>query len=227
MQFTAIDEADWRRKHDGSPPNEGCLIAPLLSSCNCHQSSLMNHLTRFLPLLLMGALTSAAIAAPFQRALNLQGVTFQVKADGEGSVQRLVVKASHAGHSFPALTEDVVGTVTAAEVEDLNSDGRPELLLFVTSAGSGNYGSVIAWSTSQRHTLLPISLPELTGKMAQEYRGHDQFAVVETTLMRRFPIYHRGDTNANPTGGTRQISYRLVAGEAGFQFRPVSNTTSW
>jgi hypothetical protein len=34
-----------------------------------------------------------------------------------------------------------------------------------------------------------------------------------------------GDTNAKPTGGTRQISYKLVAGEAGFLFKPVANTT--
>jgi hypothetical protein len=68
-------------------------------------------------------------------------------------------------------------------------------------------------------------MPELSGKLAQGYMGHDQFAVVETTLMRRFPIYRPGDTNAKPTGGTRQISYKLVAGEAGFLFKPVDDTT--
>jgi len=55
--------------------------------------------------------------------------------------------------------------------------------------------------------------------------GHDQFAVVETTLMRRFPVYRPGDSNAKPTGGTRQISYELVAGEAGFQLKPVGECT--
>jgi hypothetical protein len=46
--------------------------------------------------------------------------------------------------------------------------------------------------------------------------GHDEFAVVENRLVRRFPVYLAGDTNAEPSGGTRQIQYRLDAGEAGW-----------
>jgi hypothetical protein len=48
------------------------------------------------------------------------------------------------------------------------------------------------------------------------YMGHDQFAVVESTLMRRFPVYRQADTNANPTGGMRQLQYKLIPGEAGW-----------
>jgi hypothetical protein len=39
---------------------------------------------------------------------------------------------------------------------------------------------------------------------------------VESTLARRFPIYKEADANAAPTSGTRQISYKLKAGEAGW-----------
>ena len=49
--------------------------------------------------------------------------------------------------------------------------------------------------------------------------GHDEFAVVENVLARRFPVYKEGDSNANPTGGTRQIQYKLKAGEAGWVLR--------
>jgi len=180
---------------------------------------------RLLPLVLLGGLSSAALAAMPATTLSLQGVTFQVNATGGGSVQQLVVKASEHGHAYPVVKEELLGSLTGREVEDLNSDGRPELILFVTSAGSGSYGSVMAWSASKGHTLLPITMPELSGKLAQGYMGHDQFAVVETTLMRRFPIYRPGDTNAKPTGGTRQISYKLVSGEAGFLFKPVGDTS--
>ena len=180
---------------------------------------------RLLPLVLLGGLSSAALAATPATSLNLQGVSFQVSAKGAGSVQQLVVKASEHGHAYPVVKQELLGSLTGSEVEDLNSDGRPELLLYVTSAGSGSYGSVLAWSASKGHTLLPITMPELSGKLAQGYMGHDQFAVVETTLMRRFPIYRPGDTNAKPTGGTRQISYKLVAGEASFLFKPVGDTT--
>jgi hypothetical protein len=44
--------------------------------------------------------------------------------------------------------------------------------------------------------------------------GHDEFSLVENTLGQRFPIYKEGDTNAEPTGGLRQVSYKLVEGEA-------------
>jgi hypothetical protein len=46
--------------------------------------------------------------------------------------------------------------------------------------------------------------------------GHDEFAVVENVLARRFPVYRPGDTNAKPTGGVRQLQYKLVPGEAGW-----------
>jgi hypothetical protein len=45
--------------------------------------------------------------------------------------------------------------------------------------------------------------------------GHDELAVVENNLVRRFPVYREGDTNAAPAGGMRQIQYKLVAGESG------------
>jgi len=37
--------------------------------------------------------------------------------------------------------------------------------------------------------------------------------------MRRFPIYLEDDTNAAPTGVTRQIQYKLEPGEAGWILR--------
>jgi hypothetical protein len=185
-------------------------------------------LSRFAACLLtMGAVAgaAAAIAAPFAQNLSLQGVQFVVQARGEGSTQDLVVTAKEGAARFPAIKQQVDGTVSAAEVEDLNSDGRPELVLTVVGAGSGSYGSVLAWSASKGHRLLPINLPELTTAQAKGYMGHDRFAVVETTLVRRFPIYRDGDGNAKPTGGTRQIEYKLVAGEASWQFKPVRTTT--
>ena len=72
-----------------------------------------------------GVLTcaSAAIAAPFAQTLSFQSVTFSAKARGEGSTQDLVVAAKAGAVSYPAIKEQLDGSVTAAEVEDLNSDG--------------------------------------------------------------------------------------------------------
>jgi hypothetical protein len=49
--------------------------------------------------------------------------------------------------------------------------------------------------------------------------GHDEFAVVEGTLVQRFPLYREGDANARPTGKIRQLQYKLKAGEAGWVLR--------
>jgi hypothetical protein len=51
------------------------------------------------------------------------------------------------------------------------------------------------------------------------YMGHDEFAVVENILARRFPIYRDSDANAKPTGGMRQLQYKLIPGEAGWTLK--------
>jgi hypothetical protein len=81
---------------------------------------------------------------------------------------------------------------------------------------------VESWALNKgRRSLSTIHMPELSGQAAKDYQGHDEFAVVELTLARRFPIYRPGDINAKPTGGTRQISYKLVPGEASWQLKPM------
>ena len=108
--------------------------------------------------------------------------------------------------------------VTGAEVADLNADGSPEIYVYVTSAGSGSYGSLVAYSVNRRKSLSEIYLPPVTEDKAASkgYMGHDEFAVGEGALLHRFPVYRDTDTNAKPTGGTRQLQYKLVPGEAGW-----------
>ena len=103
-----------------------------------------------------------------------------------------------------------------AEIEDLNSDGSPEILIYTISAGSGSYGNVIGYSVNNGKSVSQIYFPEITEnkEASSGYMGHDEFAIIETSLARRFPVYKDGDTNNNPTGGTRQIEYKLKDGEA-------------
>jgi len=166
-----------------------------------------------------------ALAAPFSRTLSLQGVTYTVEAKGEGSMQQLTVLARRNGKPFATVKEEIEGRVIGAEVEDLNSDGQPDLFVYVQSAGSGSFGSVRAWTSSRAGSLLPIHMQEMGPREASGYMGHDQYAVVETSLVRRFPVYRPGDSNSRPTGGTRQVSYKLVPGEAMWQLKPVGSTT--
>jgi hypothetical protein len=174
-------------------------------------------------LLLTASLSALASAAgAFERTLSLQGITFQVRATGEGSQQQLLITTKGGSPPIQPIRQTVDGQVVGAEVEDLDGNGLPDIFVFVQSAGSGSYGQLVAYSVIRGPKLSPITLPELSGSMAQGYMGHDKFEVVENCLVRRFPIYMPGDSNAKPTGGERQICYKLKSGEAGWILRPTS-----
>lgn len=154
----------------------------------------------------------------FDRTLELQGIRFRVTSADESSINTLRIVPSGLEIDNSAIVRTIDGTVTDAEVADLNVDGSPEIYVYVTSAGSGSYGSLAAYSANRRKSLSEIYLPPVTQNKAASkgYMGHDEFAVVESTLVQRFPVYRAGDTNARPTGGIRQLQYKLHPGEAGW-----------
>lgn len=158
---------------------------------------------------------------PFFAEMVLQGVTFQVESPNDSSINQVIVRAESPEASLGPMQVEADGTITKVEIGDLNADGYPEIYVYINSAGSGSYGSLIAYSSNRNKSLSEIYLPSIEGDPAimQGYMGHDEFAVGEGTLLRRFPVYREGDTNAQPTGGTRQIQYTLEAGEAGWVLR--------
>ncbi len=158
----------------------------------------------------------------FGKTLSLQGISFQVQATGEGSQQQLTITPRGGKRQFKPITQTVDGRVVGAEVADLNSNSLPELYVYVQSAGSGSYGQLVAYAVINSDQLSPIYLQELSGASAKGYQGHDEFSVVEGCLVRRFPIYKPGDSNAKATGGLRQICYKLQKGEASWLLRPTS-----
>ena len=153
----------------------------------------------------------------FSKVLNLQGIGFNVSAAPKNkgnilSIYTLGLEGKDYNEAFTITGEEVVD----AEVEDLNSDGSPELLVFTQSKGSGSYGKVYAFSVNNMKSMSQVYFPPISENknINQGYMGHDEFSLIENTLVHRFPIYKAGDTNAAPTGGTRQIGYKLVEGEA-------------
>ena len=156
--------------------------------------------------------------APFDRALELQGIRFRVTSANDGSVNTLrIVPAGLAIDNSP-IERTVEGRVTGAEVADLNADGSPELYVYVASADRRARGSLVAYSPNQRKSLSEIYLPPIAEDKAasQGYRGRDEYAVLEGVLGHRFPVYRDGDADDLPTGGMRQLQYKLVPGEAGW-----------
>lgn len=168
----------------------------------------------------------AATAAPagpkaFDKTLSLQGIGFRVVSANQGSINRVVITPTGLSGDSAPVSREVDGTVTGAEVADLNGDGSPELYVYVRSAGSGSYGSVVAYGVSQRRSLGEVYLLPISEDVdaSKGYMGHDRFAVSGDRLVRYFPLYRPGDRNAEPTGGSRQVRYRLAPAEAGWVLR--------
>ena len=152
----------------------------------------------------------------FNQTLELQGISFQVMSANSGSLNNLLIIPTGLEIDNSPILEEIDGRVNGAEVADLNNDGSPEIYVYITSAGSGSYGSLVAYSANRRKSLSSIYLPPIMENQVAKkgYMGHDEFAVVETSLVRRYPVYQQTDSNAKPTGGTRQLQYKLIPGEA-------------
>jgi len=163
----------------------------------------------------------------FDKTFSLHGITFQVTSSNTGSINQLTITPSGLEIDNRAIKHEIDGSVTGAEIADINADGSPEIYVYVSSAGSGTYGSVIAYSANNNKSLSPIYLPPLEHdkKNSIGYMGHDEFTIIENSLARRFPVYNEGDPNCCPKGGTRQLKYKLVAGEASWQLKLVKSTT--
>jgi hypothetical protein len=156
----------------------------------------------------------------FIKVLTLQNIGFDVSTSGKGSIQQLTIQPFGLKIDNSKITKEIEGLVSNAEIEDLNSDGFPELLIYTTSAGSGSYGNVIGYSVNAGKSISEIYFPPISNnpKANKRYMGHDEFAIVETSLVQRFKTYKEGDTNSNPTGNIRQIHYKLKDGEASRKF---------
>lgn len=158
-------------------------------------------------------------AISFEKKLSLQGISYDVVVKGKGSIQQLRIITTGLKSSIDTAVMEIDPAINA-EVEDLDHDGFSELLVYTQSAGSGSYGKVVGFSPNKGKSLSLIYFPELdmATPAAKGYQGHDEFAIVESNLLRRFKTFESGDTNAKPTGKMRQITYTLQNGEASKKF---------
>jgi hypothetical protein len=106
-------------------------------------------------------------------------------------------------------------------VADLDGNGFDEIYIVTRSAGSGSYGAVLGFASNKDKSLSMINFPEIKERdeNLEGYMGHDTFKIEDQKLVRIFPIYNEGDTNRNPTGGTRKLVYGLYPGEAMWQLK--------
>ncbi len=146
--------------------------------------------------------------ASFSKDLQWDSDVFEVRS----ASGKLTIRTFGQDEGNEIFEQSIEGMVTGAEAADLNHDGFPEVLVYVTSDGSGSYGTVIGYSSNNSKSMSQIYFPPTAenSKINQGYMGHDTFSTAEDTLVQSFPVYRPGDSNANPTGPTRQVQYALV-----------------
>jgi hypothetical protein len=162
----------------------------------------------------------------FDRTMEMQGIGFRVICANDSSINQLRIEPSGLEIDNRVILAETDGAVIGAELADLDGNGSPEIYVYISSAGSGSYGSLVAYAVNNLKSMTAIYLPPLGDDPAASrgYMGHDLFQVEGDALLRRFPVYLESDTNSKATGPTRQLEYKLVPGEAGWLLRLDSVT---
>ncbi|MEO5715966.1 MAG: hypothetical protein ABIT37_20975 [Luteolibacter sp.] len=152
---------------------------------------------------------------PFDKTAILQGISFKVTSPNLRSANTVTITPGGLETDNKPVTIELIGTITRIETGDLDADGSPEIYIYAHDSEGTN---LIAYSANQKKSLSQIFLPDLNEveKSTTGYRGHDEFAVVENSLARRFPIFPEDPGDTKPTGKTRQLEYKLHPGEAGW-----------
>lgn len=153
----------------------------------------------------------------YVKQLNLKGseIEFFIEVTGK----KITITPAGLKEDNKPIVQTIDGYVNDAEIADLNVDGSPEIYIYTVSEGTGRFGNVIGYSVNNGKSLTQINFPDINSnkEAAEGYGGKDDFAIVENTLVRRFPVFKPGDANSSPSGGTKQIQYKLKKGEAAWQ----------
>lgn len=113
---------------------------------------------------------------------------------------------------------EIKGKLVSAEVDDLNNDGFPDLLLYIFTDVEKRKGTVVAVASDNNKNVLPIIFPDIVDdeKLKQGYDGGDEFRLLNGRLLRRFPVKNTTDSsNLNAPIVIRQIFYKVIYGEKG------------
>ena len=129
-------------------------------------------------------------------------------------------------HNYSERYEDM-DSISDVFLADLDGNGFDEIYIITTSVGSGSYGTVLGFASNKDKSLSMINFPEIQegDENFEGYMGHDTFKIENQKLVRIFPMYNKGDTNKNPTGGTRKLVYGLYLGEAMWQLKVEKSET--
>jgi hypothetical protein len=179
----------------------------------------------FSGLLFFGTINAQVLFSKIDSTLKIGKVGYRVDCKNKNAIQnQLSIKPIGFDNEAKEMSFMIRGRVAKAEIDDLNNDGFPDLVLYLYTDTSGIFGTVYAFLSEANKSITPCELPDimLNGKVNTGYKGHDQFSLLESYLQQKFPIYKTGDDKDKPTGGTRVILYQMGRNEnGGFKFNMI------
>lgn len=110
-----------------------------------------------------GALDSRQIDKTlFSKTLSLQSVGFNVSSVAKGAENLMKISTFGLPNEFNESINIGSSKITGAEVEDLNSDGSPELVVFTKTAGAVPKMNVYAYSVNNKKSLSAVYFQPVT-----------------------------------------------------------------
>ena len=142
------------------------------------------------------------------------------------SLSTIKISTKDFEHNYPEIYQDR-NPISEVFVADLDGNGFDEIYIITISTGSGSHGTVLGFASNKDKSLSMINFPEIIERDEnfKGYMGHDTFKIEDQKLVRIFPIYNKGDTNQNSTGGIRKLVYGLYQGEAMWQLKVEKSET--
>ena len=158
----------------------------------------------------------AQVIPKFDSTLKIGKAGFRVLCFNK-SIEKNMLNLRPIGFKNEAreVSFEINGRVLGAEIDDLNLDGFPDIVIFAQEKSEKKY--IIAVSSKENESYAPIYMPDLTNDpvLSKGYRGKDEYKLVEGILFRKFPIYSEDTASKTPTNKSRQLMYRVIAGERG------------
>lgn len=153
---------------------------------------------------------AAPASTPFTKEVAYDNIKFQVNSPGTAMENSFTVTPSGLSISNEPITEKIQGLVVDVQTDDMDGDNAPELAVIVEDSPAGKRRAYV-FSANARKSFGPVNFADVTDvSKLSGYEGGDEFAFVENTFIRRFPLYEGGQK----TGKTRQFQFKLKAGEA-------------
>lgn len=146
----------------------------------------------------------------FRKEAACGSIRFVVTSPQARDGNRFTITPSGLAVSNEPLTVETEGQVVDVMAEDIDGDNSPEVAV-ITEQSPDQKRQAHVFTTFAGKSFGMVHFPPVAdAKLLAGYSGSDEFAFVENTFIRRFPLFESGQK----TPKTRQLQFKLKPGEA-------------